>query len=151
MTCATSMPNELSDLLELAVIDAKKCEVDPKYALRMGVWHYEPSARMANSIYDTGVCHVCMAGAVLAQECEVTTAMDHNMPPGETEINDEMRAIDDMRKGDFMDAGRWLGMYLPLSLQEAAVDSMGFYDRGTRRFSWEGYLAAVEVLRENGY
>ena len=57
-----ALPNKLSDLLEVAVKDARLLARTPGYRLRMSRWYDRDS---------DGVCNVCLAGAVMANTCEI--------------------------------------------------------------------------------
>ena len=52
-----TLPDKLSDLLELALDDLETTEKDPRYMIDMGEWHTPTN----------GKCMVCLAGAVMAQ------------------------------------------------------------------------------------
>jgi hypothetical protein len=54
---ATELPELPSDLIEVAVHDLELCRADPRYEINMGAWHRP---------FDE-VCHVCLAGSVLAK------------------------------------------------------------------------------------
>jgi len=56
------LPDKLSDLIEVALKDLSKVEKNPRYVVDMGVWHDDMME---------GVCHVCLAGAVLAGTCKL--------------------------------------------------------------------------------
>lgn len=65
------LPNKLSDLLRLAVEDAKKAEASDKYALAMGVWHVPATvSQYYMDKFGKDKCIVCMAGAVMAFSLE---------------------------------------------------------------------------------
>jgi hypothetical protein len=53
----TNLPKKPSKLLALALGDLEKCEQDDRYVIDMQTWH----------ITHGDGCHVCLAGAVLAQ------------------------------------------------------------------------------------
>ena len=143
---ACTVPAEVSDLLELAVIDAKILDKDDRYRLDMRRWHSPGKA----SYYATEeVCRVCMAGAVLARECEVPPSA--RLGASETEILKEMNAIDYMRRGLFHAAGKELGIQIPDEVVAQASGVMGKFNEESARYPWAGYMRAVEVLRENGY
>jgi len=53
---------KLSTMILWALTDMEKCEADPRYTINMGSWH-TPELRDEQGT----VCHVCMAGSVMAQ------------------------------------------------------------------------------------
>lgn len=54
-----------SSLIRLALADLKACEADPDYKIDMRTWH-EPFWKTV----DKKVCHVCLAGTVLAKSLD---------------------------------------------------------------------------------
>ena len=56
-------PETLSGLIRLALGDLRKCEQDPRYKVDMFEWHRPLNAGGQE------VCHVCFAGATMAQSC----------------------------------------------------------------------------------
>lgn len=83
------VPDKLSDLIQLALDDIDKCQKDERYVINMGTWH---------SLWD-GKCHVCLAGAVMAQT--------HELPLNKSPLNlwednkwkHAFHALDDVRMG----------------------------------------------------
>jgi len=57
-----------SELIEVAISDLIKCEKNPEYKIEMGEWHHYNKQKE--------VCQVCLAGAVLAQTCNLP--IDYN-------------------------------------------------------------------------
>lgn len=53
-----SLPDKKSELLQVALNDIKRAANTPGYRIDMHEWHYMDP--------DTGVCEVCLAGAVMA-------------------------------------------------------------------------------------
>lgn len=161
---STALPSKLSDLLELAVRDAQKCEAQPeRFRLDMGKWH---------SPLNSGVCAVCMAGAVLAQ----TVGMGDDKEIIWSDLDDwsGVRAINEMRTGDFCDAAvildvalsddrvaaalltaeRLVKENLPEVSDEEENDEDGFDREDDEspgyRAPWETYTRAAAILREAG-
>ena len=91
--------NTLSDLFEIALEDMKALNRD-EYKPDFGVFF------SSNDVDD--VCHVCAAGAVMANTLgDGLVASEHGLP--ETygnKIFDRLVAIDEMRKGKFLEAWR---------------------------------------------
>jgi hypothetical protein len=143
----STLPNKLSDLLELAVRDAQACEAEPKkFKLAMGHWLTE----------DRGVCLVCMAGAVMVKTLGVTVDRNKEQHPSTTGYRPQLFAIDSMRIGDFVDAADELGIDAKTS--ERARDAIhrcestiaAHRSEELRRASWGAYLECANVLREAG-
>ena len=67
VTCPVTedvLPDKLSELLNVALKDLKKCERSKKYEVYMMAWH------LPNS--DKGTCMVCLAGSVMAKEFKLS-------------------------------------------------------------------------------
>lgn len=58
------VPAKLSELIQLALDDIDKCEKDPRYEIKMNMWH---SPVYGDNEDSTPRCCVCLAGAVMAQ------------------------------------------------------------------------------------
>lgn len=81
------LPGKLSDLITLAYDDAKKIVKTPGYILDMGKWH--------SSI--TGVCRVCLAGAVMSN----TLGVNRDVTTTQNDMGDyalKLAALDKFRK-----------------------------------------------------
>ena len=161
------LPNKLSDLLELAVRDARACEADPRYLLDMGKWHVPKG---------NGVCQVCMAGAVIAKTIQLSPDTAAELFSDESAgrvpvVYSEylpLTAINDMRTGEFRDAwSKVVGGESMSAAQEDALDECrevieselpefddegdDFYeDAPNARVSWSTYLECVGILRQAG-
>lgn len=90
-----TLPDKLSDLLELAIDDVAKCSRDSRYEIDMGMWHQPQS---------NGSCLVCMAGAVMAKTMEVPVGTYSS--PGCYYLNEaekwrKLGAINSIRTGRF--------------------------------------------------
>jgi hypothetical protein len=82
-------PRALSEWLELALEDLRKCEQDPRYEIDMSIWH---SSRGS-------VCLVCLGGALMAQTGEVPperSLFPHDIPDEFARI---LQAMDYLRLG----------------------------------------------------
>ncbi len=101
----TDLPNKLSDLLDLALVDLRRVEADPTYGVKMEFWHCKVD----------GCCSVCLAGAVLAKTVGLSIykqISSHNI--GEldcygTKLSVKMQALDDVRRSDVRSALRRMG------------------------------------------
>jgi hypothetical protein len=144
---ASRLPKKLSDLLEAAVADAEKIELTGEIngipaTLDMGVWVAKDGKK----------CEVCMAGAMLLGHAGVTRA--ELGADGELSYSDEtlnrMRAVDDLRTGDFgmLDANctdaEGLALYDACEMISAA------YNPEDQHAPWDVYRRAVGILRGAG-
>ena len=86
------LPNNLIDLIELAINDVRKCKADPKYTINMNIWH-EPIHK--------DKCAVCMAGSIIAKTFKANRLQ--NLVPYEFgNINDlKLLIIDTIRTSWF--------------------------------------------------
>lgn len=93
-----TLPNKLSDLLELAVNDCISIEngEESGIVLNMTEWH-TPGAL-------PGTCQVCMAGAVLHKELKVPINQYFDWHSAPISVQEKMRAINNIREG-FAPAG----------------------------------------------
>jgi hypothetical protein len=100
----TELPDTLSGLLELALNDLRKCESDPRFKINM--WRYY----MIDTSEDVEqVCHVCLAGAVMAGTLGYTIADLQSDPlndpsvkcllPENTPFESKLMALDFLRRG----------------------------------------------------
>jgi hypothetical protein len=121
------LPDKPSELIRLAVKDMQLCEADPRYKLDMRSWHRPVE----------GACHVCMAGAVMAQtltlspyipincSLNITGTIDFQMrqlgveePSEQLRLLNKLRAIDAFREG-YLEAVTLLGIDLSaINLEE---------------------------------
>jgi len=91
------LPDTLSGLIRLALDDLHKCEKDDKYRIYMEDWHVPK---------ESGVCDVCLAGAVMAKTLNVP--IDCHIKPFELKVNvnKQLTIINDLRSGQVSDALR---------------------------------------------
>lgn len=141
------VPTTLSDLLVMALDDARQIEQQPGYVFDMHVWH--------DGTGDT--CRVCMAGAIMVRRlgAEPTT----HMFPGDMgpEWQRALYAVNDMRMGDMHVAYYELTDTRALDvpgawdvLRRTGLMIKADYDRAIDRASWKTYEAVVEMLRQAG-
>lgn len=85
-----------SEALRQAVNDLEKCEQDERFEIDMNNW-----AKMV-----CGVCQVCLAGAMLVQQCGIPDEglEFHNLPD---DIAGKMWGIDAFRVGRLWDGVAW--------------------------------------------
>lgn len=90
------LPDKLSDLMRLALDDLTKVEADPRYKVDMRQWFK----------WKDYVCHVCFAGAVMAQTMEepITGISAPQYYP--YDISRKLRALDLIRVGNVFSACR---------------------------------------------
>ena len=155
------LPENLSDLLELSVQDAVRCDMSPKYTLDMGSW-----------VRPNGACKVCMAGAVMVQTGawtggEVRDPHENFESRSDTSDSQRYYAINCMREGLFSAAASRLDLEMSDEVQDKARKAVGMvrnekfgfgfwlepaaYDRRGDRYTWLQYLKAAAVLRANGF
>ena len=102
------LPKLPSALLRLAVNDLVKVERSKRYEVAMGDWHTGQCS--------DDVCHVCLAGSVLAKSLNIPKDADFGgvgwiyLPHGRyTELR--LKALDSFRQGNIMYALRTLGSW----------------------------------------
>lgn len=94
-----NLPDKMSDLIELALMDLEAVENNPQYSVNMGFWH-EPR-------FDTGMgvfCAVCFAGAVMANTLKADVNMDAFPGRFDKETETKLLSLDDLRRGEVWNA-----------------------------------------------
>lgn len=135
------LPTKLSQLLCMAVEDARAIAKTPGYRLKMNVWH-APKGR---------TCDVCMAGAVMARHLRASPE-ERRTPPDYPKGSDSLRAINFMRAGWFLSAAAELGVNPPDKVLDAAKRAvMRSYSQRTGRARWADYLKAADILEKAGF
>lgn len=92
MKTKTRLPDKLSELLRVALVDLEKCEDDSRYFINMDVWHSGAFG---------GICHVCLAGSVMAQSIGLDrTEFKYPGSLGDRSVVGKLRAINFLRMGE---------------------------------------------------
>lgn len=94
------LPEKLSALIEVALVDLAAVRADPRYVIDLGIYHHKPSA--------TEPCSVCLAGAVMAGTLGADIVRDlgpYNF--GET-ARDQLHALNHVRVGRVEDAEQFV-------------------------------------------
>ncbi|MDE2905463.1 MAG: hypothetical protein OXQ28_05195 [Acidobacteriota bacterium] len=126
LNLATPPPDKLSDLIELAIADARKLD-RYDYAPTWMTWHRRNPA--------DGKCMVCLAGAVIAgtlgcaRETIIDIAAEDSADPRSTTITDEpwrraLRALDSAREGHWNEAFENLRGSYPADELRNALDAL---------------------------
>lgn len=150
------LPDKLSDLLELAVKDAKKIGKDPRYELDMSNnWHMY--------IEDEKKCRVCLAGSVMACTLNVNPTETVYSYDFSLDTSDKLEALDRLRTGDlFFDLlseedephlfwKKDLKPQFDVKLVKKAKNLINrSFDSAKGRASWDAYLKAAKLLRKAG-
>jgi|GEM_PF-3157608 len=144
------LPNKLSELLRLAVSDCRKVEKLENYKLDMSRWF---------KLFG-GVCHVCMAGAVMDRTLKARSFNVSDLRPGyyNAETGKKLQAINYMREGMFEYAFRYINSKPTPSLSDIQVDAIeeasefvgDKRDSGIGRAAWKDYLKAAQILEKVG-
>lgn len=90
------LPGRPSELIELALADLKKVERSKKYVVDMSNWHRRSGSN---------ICHVCLAGAVMAKELKFDSKISA-IPSGPETI--PLAALNALRTGDVEGAFSYL-------------------------------------------
>lgn len=143
------LPDKLSDLLEVAVNDAKKCGADPRYKLAMQSWH-EPRL---------GVCNVCLAGSVIAKTLKTKTdtysspGSYHDKKANDTPLSNKLMAINSMRVGvaPVMECDHGPGGEAAIEAALLPIRESFLASREQGRAEWGAYEEAIVNLRKIGY
>lgn len=96
-----TLPDKPSDLLELALNDAKRLNRSRRYQMDPGEYHQRARRRK------DGKCGVCLAGEVMARTLKAPIRADcapNSMAADERMLRGKLQAIDFARKGEVADA-----------------------------------------------
>ncbi len=126
MNLTTPPPGKLSELLELAIADARRLD-RTRYTPMWMTWH--------RPRHTDGKCMVCLAGSVIAgtlgcpTEASIDIATHENKDPESTTITDAawrraLWALDSAREGDWLDAFRALHDGYPEGELYEAVEAL---------------------------
>lgn len=138
-----TLPYLPSALLELALADLEKIEVDPEFEINMGDWFSRPRP--------DSKCQVCLAGAVMAKtlDCKLEImgstekwGSSNRLSPlmvgdqrGDVEISHKLRALNNFREGALDD-----GVYSLLKCRRMPgeiVDALTAYLDSPNTGYWE--------------
>lgn len=89
MTESDKLPDVPSELIRLALSDLEKCEASESYAINMLDWH----------LPEFGVCHVCLAGAVMAQSLGAYIGEKPHPEDFGSGAHGKLHALDSFRQG----------------------------------------------------
>lgn len=129
----TRLPDKLSDLLDLAVDCAEKCEADPNYELDTTLYHHR--RRVGDP------CGVDMAGAVMAKALGMSHAQTVYPESFDADTAAKLFRIERMQDGADKDHPAWRAL---------ADVRLGIINGTTGFASWATYREAVRRLREAG-
>lgn len=102
----TTLPDQPSALIRLALSDLQRAEQDPDCEVDMAAWVSRRS---------DGTCVVCLAGAVMGYSLALwprgrgTMVLPTDLP----EARAKLRALDDFRRGEVLSAFGWLSLSMP--------------------------------------
>jgi hypothetical protein len=133
-------PKKLSALLQLAYNDLRKCERSKKYVIDMVQW-FLPVGK--------GVCHVCMAGAVMAQKKLADENAEFEVCPSQCGAgwDGALRAIDNLREGNMVRAFREMFATRPLSIPQ--IVDMADYHKDRPQFGRD-IRKLIKMLKDCG-
>ena len=97
-TTTTTLPTKPSELIRVALADLRECEADDRY--RVDMWDLHSSRKGQRGQM---VCHVCLAGAVLAQTLGAPrnrSISGRDLARYRSSVQDRLRALDYFRRGE---------------------------------------------------
>ena len=131
-----------SDLLFQALIDLRRCELDPEYTVKMFSWHTPPS------VTGQSTCWVCLAGSVMAKSLGVLKTafsgpMRFDLPTGNA-----LTALDQFRVGKIRFGLSMLGHNpVPSHIRDRTITP---YGTSPKKFKMD--MADLHIyLRQKGY
>lgn len=140
-----TLPDKLSDVLELAIKDLEEVEkLEDKYRIDMGSWH------VANSH-----CAVCLGGSLIARSGNADPTMILSPDIFDTKTSNKIQAMDHCRVHDFNTALQLFGELNYTKRREVSTavrECIEFvsYERSPTEFKNNMRIAAKQ-LREMGY
>lgn len=101
---SSQLPDKLSELIALALDDLYKCKQDVRYKIDMEMFYHASKDRL---------CHVCLAGAVMAQSLQ-SPSYENRMPSyyGDA-VERKLTALNWIRRGNIHTAFILLGREFP--------------------------------------
>ena len=140
-----TLPDKLSDLLDLAVTDAIAASRKPGIRLDMSIW----AEKARGPGKGASVCSVGMAGAVMTQTPGLRPTSAFALTPFHTPFEDQLLTINHMRMGDFR--APWdAGMMQQAAVYAARRVVLDAYNERTGRAPWRVYRKAAAMLRGVG-
>jgi hypothetical protein len=134
------LPDKPSELIRVALADLEKCKLDPRYSIDMLSWHQFDKL--------IGVCHVCLAGAVMAKtfQCHPELCVNpYNFP---REIASKLHALNAFRTGAIIYGLNWLKIEIPDSIRnDLEVKSRSL---SVELDNEETAAAVADILERNG-
>ena len=149
------LPSKMSDLLELAITDARKLDLE-KYIPASNCFH-EP-VRMSHEPDSEMKCQVCLAGAVMAGTLGADVGDELTPRDYEDDTYRKLSALDSIRLGNWDSAGRELLLTSDdmekiekLEEREELFEPVGSYFSSFRHLKHHltDLDECVEVLRAN--
>lgn len=151
------LPDKLSELIRVALIDLEKCENDPRYFIDMQEWHH----------FIAGVfCQVCLAGAVAAQTIGIDIKDSLVVGVENRRDHQKLMALDGIRAGDYswaLERHAWaldrfcesppaLDLIDELCARDAVHGSTSLYDHASRGRALKERLSQIaDILAAHGY
>lgn len=109
-----ALPEKMSELIRVALVDMEIVERNPAYKIDMGTWH---------AMGGEGVCEVCFAGAVMAQTMNVRPTRVGTGPSSfEDRLGNKFRALNALREGEVWFACEFLGVPYPSGMNRSIAD-----------------------------
>lgn len=160
----TKLPNKVSELIRVAVADAKKVEKNPNYQFNMSVWHNPQTAYdlLTDRITKTGKCEVCFAGSVIACTLKTKPTIEISPQDFDFDTDKKLALLDEIRCGnialitndiDLEDNFYYLKPIIgKINLTVEKVNELisSKYDENNGKAPWSTYLRAATMLEKVG-
>lgn len=132
------LPNKPSELILVALADLEAVEQDGRYHVEMMFWH-EPS-------YSTGLCEVCLAGAVMARSLGTDSSTFAIPRSFDTKTSTKLEVLNDFCQGIIKASIENLGFQHPLCIP--ARRKMTRYWQSKSEFKRDMRNLASDLARE---
>lgn len=134
------LPDKPSDLIRLAMLDLAKVEADPFYKVDMSDWHN-------GGRRNHPVCHVCLAGAVMARSLKTPFEADITPAHFDGDIPDKLAALDEFRQGEIAYGLSSMRLEKPDGLH--GYMDVPSYERSPEKFRIS-MIVMADILEEHG-
>lgn len=135
------LPDKPSELILVAMEDFEKIEKNPHYEIYMKHWHF----------WDEEKCHVCFAGAVMANTLKLPQTVEARPADFGIEIDSKLRAIDWIGGGNFVMSLDCLGKYSSNIPTLYDCEYRMNYLSSFNRHEWKMHMATIiGILQAEG-
>lgn len=135
-----TLPDKPSALILCALEDLEAIENTPGYGVRMWLWHGYSERQ--------DVCHVCLAGAVMARQGHIPRKLSASPGNFDTDAYKKLMALEYFRVGDVVGGLRTLKYDAPEWAFDYLCYSARWYAYNEDREEWFTQMLSIAALLE---